>query len=251
MKTAPLIIVLLIGLGILGYIFLNKQDTNTDISTQDDFSFFEEENNTKTPPINPTPINPPVTPPTNQTSNNTQVNTNTQTPSMTPPVLPPSDSGGGATTTTVMVPLIVNGGGGQFGPFGCNSYLDFIPMQVPQTSAVLAATYNWLFSGPSSYNNYINVIASQYNLNFQNVNILNGIAKIYLTGSVMGNHCADATFAAQIEQAALQYPTVNNIEVYLNGQLFNWCSISDADPSEDGCDTTQKLWNSQRIFEIQ
>lgn len=247
MKTAPLIIVLLIGLGILGYVFLNKQKDVDDLNTQDEFSFSEEENNaevntnnnqtqtntnTQTPP--PVPTNPPVTPPVVST---------------TPPTNPPAQGGG---MTTIMVPLIDNDNIGQFGPFGCGAYLSFMPRQVPETQAVLAATYNWLFSNPSSFDggNYFNTVASQTNLDFQSVEIVNGVAKVYLTGFVMGNHCADATFAAQIEQAALQYPTVNNIQVYVNGQLFNWCSISDADPSEDGCDTTPKLWNSQRIFEI-
>jgi spore germination protein GerM len=154
-------------------------------------------------------------------------------------------------TTAVMVPLVTeNADDADFGPFGCLAYLKFIPKEVPQTQAVLAATYNWLFSNPSNIDGYYNTVASQTNLNFSSVEIVNGVAKIYLTGFVMGNHCGDATFAAQIEQAALQYPTVSNIEVYVNDQLYNWCAISDADPSEDGCDTTPKLWNSQRIFEI-
>ncbi|MDQ5952911.1 MAG: hypothetical protein QG551_139 [Patescibacteria group bacterium] len=61
MKTAPLVIILLIGLGILGYIFVNKQN-ETDINTNDEFSSFEEENDA------------PITP-----NNNTGAQTNTNT----------------------------------------------------------------------------------------------------------------------------------------------------------------------------
>lgn len=163
---------------------------------------------------------------------------------------PPAQNGGD--TTTIMVPLIDNNIG-QFGPFGCGAYLTFVQRQVPQTSAVLNATYDWLFSNPASSDgdNYYNTIATQTNLDFSSVEIVNGTAKVYLTGNVMGAHCGDATFAAQIEQAAFQYPTVSGIEVYVNGEIFDWCDISDADPEESGCDTTPKLWNSQRIFEIE
>lgn len=166
-------------------------------------------------------------------------------------VNPPSQGGGN--TTTIMVPLIAfDSSGSDFGPFGCGAYLTFVQRQVPQTSAVLNATYDWLFSNPSSFDggNYFNTIASQTNLDFQSVEIVNGVAKVYLTGFIMGNHCGDATFAAQIEQAAFQYPTVSDIEVYVNGEIFDWCDISDADPEESGCDEDPKPWDSQRIFEI-
>lgn len=154
--------------------------------------------------------------------------------------------------TTITVPLVnENSAGADFGPFGCLSYIKFVEREVPQTQAVLGATYNWLFSNPASVGAYSNTIATQTNLDFQSVEIVNGTAKVYLTGSVMGNHCADATFAAQIEQAAFQYPTVSDIEVYVNGELFDWCDISDADPEESGCDENPKLWNSQRMFETQ
>lgn len=158
-------------------------------------------------------------------------------------------------TTTINVPLISNDSG-DFGPFGCGAYITFVPQQVPQTQAVLNATYEWLFTNPADINiggsSYVNTIASVGSgpVEFDSVDIVNGVAKIYLTGSIYANHCGDPAFGAQIEQAALQYSTVNNIEVYLNGTLFDWCALSQADPSESGCDTTPKPWNTQRFFEI-
>lgn len=352
MKTAPLIIVLLIGLGILGYVFLNKQNDVDDLNTQDESSFVEEENNAEL----------------NTNNNQTQTNTNTQTPStnttLQPPVAPSTglpgpilttdtatnvsassatlnatilglmdisnsvgqssyfeygtssanlnltSSSAGPTqgvlsktidglqsnttyyyrvvvnfgpnsipansshygnvmsfktdavsmaqgnTTTIMVPVLVleesNYSTADFGRFGCTSYIKFIPQQVPETQAVLNATYEWLFNNNYQTSQYSNIVPTQQTtLNYQSVEIVNGVAKVYLTGSVMEYGCAFAGFAGQIEQAALQYPTVSDIEVYLNGQLFDWCSISQADPEEDGCDTTPKLWNSQRMFETQ
>lgn len=156
-------------------------------------------------------------------------------------------------TMALMVPMLSeNSVNADFGPFGCGTYIQFVEKEVPQTQAVLNATYQWLFNNNYQESGLVNLVpVQQVNLNFQNAEIQNGIAKVYLTGSVMEYGCAFAGFAGQIEQAALQYPTVNDIEVYLNGQLFDWCSISQADPEEDGCDTTSKLWNSQRMFETQ
>jgi hypothetical protein len=91
MKTAPLFIILLIGLGILGYVFLNKQNETNNLNTNDDFSFFEEENNTPVMPNNNT---------------GTQTNTNTQTPPTNPAPTNPS-----VTTTPLNNPPIAGGEG--------------------------------------------------------------------------------------------------------------------------------------------
>lgn len=214
-----LIGVLAIGILILGYLFINKKD-NTDVildipvgDTQD-----EKDNENSYPP---------------EVTN------------------PPAQNAG--EMATILVPLITQSSiGADFGPFGCGAYLSFVPRQVPQTSAVLNATYNWLFSNPASFDggNYYNTVATQTNLDFQSVEIVNGTAKVYLTGSVMDYGCSFAVFAGQIEQAALQYPTVSGIEVHVNGEVFDWCSISQADPEESGCDENPKPWNSQKFFEI-
>jgi len=246
MKNSILILILALGIIVLGYLFINKKDQDNLTTEEDEFSFNEEENNLQTPPVITTP------------TQNNQGSSTTTTPPTTPtnpPTTAPSNGGGTTSAggqTTIMVPLgMESSNGADFGPFACLAYLKFVPQQVPETQAVLNATYEWLFSNPGNVGQYYNTIASQTNLNFSSVEIVNGVAKVYLTGFVMGNHCADATFAAQIEQAALQYPSVNDIEVYVNGQLFDWCDISDADPEESGCDTTPRLWNSQRIFEIE
>jgi len=196
MKNIILILILVAGIGVLGYLFINKKQTI------------------------------------------------------------PIDNGGtivqNTEMTTIMVPLITESStDADFGPFGCLAYIKFVPQEVSNTQAVLGATYEWLFSNPGNIGEYYNIIDSQTNLDFSSVEIVEGIAKVYLTGNIMGNHCADATFAAQIEQAALQYPTVNNIEVYVNSEIFDWCDISDADPEESGCDINPRLWNTQRIFEIE
>ena len=60
---------------------------------------------------------------------------------------------------------------------------------------------------------------------------------MYVAGS-----CMIPQFRAQIEQAALQYESVQELRVHLNNTLWDWCDYSMADPSEDGCDTNPKHW---------
>lgn len=155
----------------------------------------------------------------------------------------------GENLMTVEIPLSSAVSFGDIGPIGCGSYLNFHPIQVPESTGVLQAVYSKLFELPHIVNENIsdtNSIASQQNLDFASVSIVDGMVKLYLTGQIMGNHCEDPVFRAQIEEAAFQYDTVDAITVYVNNQIFNWCSISDADPSEDGCNANPKLWVTQK-----
>lgn len=151
-----------------------------------------------------------------------------------------------AAMMTVKIPLGDNGNHpNQLGPYGCGTYLAMIDRQLPSSPAVLNSVYSWMFSQPydidnGSYANY----ADSYRVTYNTVSLTGGVAKLYLTGSMTGpGHCAEPAFKAQVEQAAFQYPTVNVLEVYLNGQLFNWCSISDA-PNEGNCAQGPQVWRA-------
>jgi hypothetical protein len=153
------------------------------------------------------------------------------------------------TFTTVQIPLASMAESGDFGPFGCNAYLNFHEIEVPQTTGVLGAVYEQLFSLPYEAIPGVddkNIIASHENLDFDYVEISDGDALVYLTGTVMGNHCADEVFRHQIEQSAFQFDTVDSITVFVNNEIFDWCDISDADASESGCDINPKLWIKQK-----
>ncbi len=236
-----LIGVLVIGILILGYLFIKQKDKPADPSISFDFS--EQTNSSPTS----TNKNPPTVP-----IGNSPATSNPQTTT-------PSNGGGTASVggqTTIMVPVIIleesNYSTADFGRFGCSTHIKFIPQQVPETQAVLNATYEWLFNNNYQTSQYSNIVPTQQtSLNYQSVEIVNGVAKVYLTGSMREYGCAFSAFAGQIEQAALQYPSVNDIQVYVNGQLFDWCLISQADPEESGCDENPKLWNTQKIFEIE
>lgn len=148
-------------------------------------------------------------------------------------------------TTPISIPLASLDKPGDFGPFGCDQYINFHTVEIPQTQAVLAGVYDQLFSLPYEAIPGIedkNIIASQDNLNFDSVTLENGLASLYLSGTVMGNHCADEVFRHQIEQSAFQFDTVDSLQVFVNNEIFDWCTLSDADASESGCDTNPRLW---------
>jgi hypothetical protein len=144
--------------------------------------------------------------------------------------------------TVLKIPLITDGGN-----LGCGAKLFFAPHAVPKTTAVLDATYKLLFDikpAPEiAADGFRNVVGNYTKLWYDHVIVSNGVARLYLTGTMYGpGHCAEPELRAQIEQVALQFDTVQKLEVYLNGKIFDWCSMSDADPSESGCDKNPKYW---------
>lgn len=151
-----------------------------------------------------------------------------------------------AAMMTVKIPLGDNGShSNQLGPYGCGTYLAMTNRQIPSNPAVLGSIYTWMFSQPYDIDNgaYANY-ADSYGVNYSSVSLTGGVAKLYLTGSMVGpGHCAEPAFKAQVGQAAFQFPTVSVLEVYVNGQLFNWCSISDA-PEEGNCANGPQLWRT-------
>lgn len=147
-----------------------------------------------------------------------------------------------ASRTVLQIPLIKDGGN-----VGCGVGVFFAPHAVPKTTAVLDATYRLLFDLKATpeiaADGFRNTVGAYTKLHYQSVSIKDGTAKLMLTGSMYGpGHCGEPELREQINQAAFQFDTVKKIEVYLNGKIFDWCSTSDADPSEDRCDTTPKYW---------
>ena len=113
---------------------------------------------------------------------------------------------------------------------GCGASVVYLPVEVPYTQAVLNATYEYLFAANATITyqgeTYSNLVGSyaqnaNYPMNFDSVEINGTTARIYLTGTIMNNHCADPAIMAQLEFAATQYPTVDSLEIYLNGQPFD------------------------------
>lgn len=96
---------------------------------------------------------------------------------------------------------------------------------VPTTSMPLTAALQELFAiNQTSVDGYDNFIPkTKGTLSFDHATVANGTAKIYLTGSLSGlaGVCDDPRAKIQIEETALQFPSVQNVALYLNNTLTN------------------------------
>jgi spore germination protein GerM len=103
---------------------------------------------------------------------------------------------------------------------GCDNVI-MVAREVSPTQAPLTAALKELFSITD------NQVGGLYNfipktrstLLFDRAEVQNGTAKVYLTGSLSGlsGVCDDPRAKIQIEETALQFPTVQRVEIYLNG----------------------------------
>lgn len=144
--------------------------------------------------------------------------------------------------TVLEIPLISTVPGGDI---GCGVSVFFAPHAIPKTKGVLNATYEKLFSlaaeseVPSDM--MMNYIAFEHQLSFDKVSLSKGIARVYLSGQILASHCGIPAFRAQMEQAALQFDTVDTVEFYLNNQLYNWCQKDESD-GEGPCPENPQYW---------
>lgn len=152
--------------------------------------------------------------------------------------------------TTIQVPLIRDVSEGSIKTIGCGAEFFYAPHAVPKTTAVLDATYTLLFDIKTlpeiESDGFRNTVGAYTKLFYDRVTLQNGIAKVYLTGDMYGpGHCAEPELRAQITQAALQYPTVNRVEVYLNNTLFDWCAMDMSD-GEGPCPENPQWWIAEK-----
>jgi hypothetical protein len=102
---------------------------------------------------------------------------------------------------------------------GCDKVV-MVPQQIPATTAPLTAAMNALFAiSTTTVNGWFNYIPrTSGTLQFDHATVVNGTANIYLTGSLSGlsGICDDPRTEIQIEETAKQFPTVQNVQLYLN-----------------------------------
>ncbi len=123
----------------------------------------------------------------------------------------------------VQIPLLIDSGNANYGGtvIGCDKVV-MTDRDVSVTTGPLTAVYTALFSDKTPWppiDSPGNFISTRDDLKFDHVDIVQGVANVYLTGSVgpLGGVCDDPRLKAQIEQAALQFPTVLSVQSYLNG----------------------------------
>jgi hypothetical protein len=114
---------------------------------------------------------------------------------------------------------------------GCDEVV-MLTRSVATTTAPLAAAMRELFAyqntsgvatGTFSYIDKSNDsrTGSQRPLQFDRAEVVDGTAKVYVTGDpVYAGVCDDPRLTIQIEETAKQFPTVNAVEIYLNGQRY-------------------------------
>jgi hypothetical protein len=68
-----------------------------------------------------------------------------------------------------------------------------------------------------------NFISSQSDLSFFEAKIEGGVAKIFLTGSLgpIAGECDQSRVQTQIRATAMQFSSVNDVEIMLNGEVLN------------------------------
>ncbi|MEY2640799.1 MAG: hypothetical protein RL150_192 [Candidatus Parcubacteria bacterium] len=96
-----------------------------------------------------------------------------------------------------------------------------VPKQIAPTPRVLHAALEQLFADTFDYGfTPGNFVATQDRLAFERATIENGLATIYLTGSVgpIAGACDVPRIETQITETALQFKTVNRVQILLNGE---------------------------------
>lgn len=103
---------------------------------------------------------------------------------------------------------------------GCDT-VAMVTRQVALTPAPLTAAMRELFAlDQNMVGDLYHFIANTNDtLAFERATVENGTAKIYLTGRLSGlaGVCDNPRAAIQIEETALQFATVSQVEIYLNG----------------------------------
>ena len=130
---------------------------------------------------------------------------------------------------TVSLAMLEIGDDGEGDRYGCD-YLAFVEREVTSTTAPLTAAMQELFSiATTSVDGHYNFIANTNDtLEFDRATVENGTAHIYLSGELSGlaGVCDDPRASIQIEQTALQFSTVNDVQLYLDGE------VTDLTPSQ-------------------
>jgi LysM repeat protein len=109
------------------------------------------------------------------------------------------------------------------GPLGCGDTLVPVTVEIPATRAVLRASLDKLLSLHSAYYGESGLYNALYQsqLTIDDVRIDDRVATIRLSGQVvLGGVCDTPRIQAQLEQIALQFSTVDEVNIYVNGNLL-------------------------------
>jgi hypothetical protein len=166
-----------------------------------------------------------VTPTTVLVPTNTFVQPTSTDPQPSPTVQAPTETGfptDAPTQHTVQIFLIAVDDNGQTGTsVGCGDSAVPVQVEIPPTQGVLKAALAALLSVKDQYYGQSGLYNALYqsDLQVESVSIDGGKASVYLTGTLqMGGECDSPRVQAQLEQTVLQFSTVTEAAIFINGK---------------------------------
>ena len=134
----------------------------------------------------------------------------------------PSSTDQAPTRNMVKIFLIAVDDAGQSGlPVGCGDSAVPVQVEVPSTASVLKSALVALLSVKDQHYGQSGLYNALYQSNLQvnSISIAGGKASVYLTGTLTtGGECDSPRVQAQLEQTILQFPTVTEAAIFINGK---------------------------------
>ena len=122
-------------------------------------------------------------------------------------------------TSEVLVAFLDTAGNTNGKARGCDKVV-MVPYTIEKTTAPLTIALYILFDIDAEDANGLFSFIARTNdtLKFDRATVVDGTANVYLTGELSGlaGVCDDPRAAIQIEETALQFPTVTRVQIYLN-----------------------------------
>jgi spore germination protein GerM len=130
-----------------------------------------------------------------------------------------TETGGVDTVKVALIALEDNGAKGKL--VGCGDSVVLVDRKIDKTVAPLRAALVELLSiNDQDASGYYTALDAA-DLELDNVRIENGKATIELSGTLsLGGVCDSPRVKAQLEETALQFPTVTSVNVMLNGETL-------------------------------
>jgi Sporulation and spore germination len=125
-----------------------------------------------------------------------------------------------ATTRVKLFFIALDDNGNSGKPVGCGDSVVFGERDIPKSASVLKDTLTVLFSAKEEYYGTSRLYNALFRSDLSVAGISNheGVFKVDLTGQlVLTGVCEDARIRAQIMETIMQFPTVKQANVFVNG----------------------------------
>ena len=131
------------------------------------------------------------------------------------------DNGQNLFTRTNIYLMALDDSGQSGMEIGCGDSVIPVEVTIEPTIAPLTAALNTLFGLDERFYGQSGLYNALYrsDLTVDRITITKGIATIYLTGQLqVGGVCDEPRVRAQLEETALQYYTVDEVQIFVNGE---------------------------------